>query len=75
VSFGGNVGTTDLSPNGASQVGLGYVHNLSKLTALYATVSHMNNRSTSTFVVPGGPAGLSAGGVSKGAEAGLRMSF
>jgi predicted porin len=75
VRFAGNVGTLDLSPSGASQVGVGYVHNLSKLTALYATISRVGNRGTSTFAVPGGPAGLASGGTSTGAEAGLRVSF
>ena len=75
VRFDGRVGAVDLSPNGGSQLGLGYVYNLSKQTALYATASRIGNRGTSTFVVPGGPAGLPAAGTSTGAEAGLRMSF
>jgi predicted porin len=75
VRFDGRVGAVDIAPNSASQAGLGYVHNLSKLTALYATVSRIGNGGLSAFAVPGGPAGLPAGGASKGAEAGLRMSF
>ena len=71
----GRVGAVDLSSAGAMQLGLGYVHALSKRTALYATVSRVDNRGTSTYAVPGGPAGLAAGGVSTGGEAGMRLSF
>lgn len=59
----------------ASQMSLGYVHNLSKRTALYGTVSHISNKNTARFVIPGGPAGMLGGEKSDGYEFGLRHSF
>lgn len=73
--FDGRVGTTDISANGATQVGLGYVHNLSKRSALYATASYITNKGTQATVVPGGTAGMAGGGSSRGVEAGLRHNF
>jgi predicted porin len=75
ADLGGSVGAVDVSNNDANQLGLGYVHSLSKRTALYATFSRIDNRGSATFVVPGGPAGLAGGGTSSGLEAGLRHSF
>lgn len=71
----GRVGTTVIDANDATQLGLGYVHNLSKRTALYATYSRIDNKGAATFAVPGGPAGLVGGGNSSGFEAGVRHSF
>ncbi|HET7864042.1 MAG TPA: porin [Burkholderiaceae bacterium] len=71
----GRVGAVDVSNNDAYQIGLGYVHNLSKRSALYATYSRIDNSGNATFVVPGGAAGLVGGGASSGVEAGLRHSF
>ena len=71
----GRVGASDISGNDADQLGLGYVHNLSKRTALYATYSRIDNSGRATFVVPGGAAGLAVGATSSGAEAGLRHTF
>lgn len=71
----GTVGAADVANNDAYQLGLGYVHNLSKRTALYATYSQISNDGAATFVVPGGAAGLTAGGDSKGFEAGVRHNF
>lgn len=71
----GRVGTASIDANDATQYGLGYVHSLSKRTALYATYSRVDNKGASTFVIPGGPAGIAGGMVSSGYEAGLRHTF
>ena len=70
----GSAGTTAIGANGARQFGIGYVHNLSRRSALYGTVSRLENKGVSTFAVPGGDA-LSAGGTSSGVEFGIRHSF
>lgn len=75
ATFDGRVGTTSLDGNASTQLGLGYVHSLSKRTALYTTASWMTNKGRAAAAIPGGPAGLPAGGDSKGCEAGLRHSF
>lgn len=75
ADFDGNVGATNISANGARQIGLGYVHNLSRRTALYATLSRLNNDGALTLAVPGGSPGMPAGGASKGYEAGIRHNF
>jgi predicted porin len=75
VDLSGRVGATVIDANGATQIGLGYVHSLSKRTALYATGSRIGNKGAATYAVPGGPAGLAGGGSSTGFEAGLRHSF
>ena len=75
VNLSGRVGTTAIDANDATQLGLGYVHNLSKRTALYATFSRVDNKGVATFVVPGGPSGIAGGRTSTGYEAGLRHSF
>jgi len=73
-----NRGTMD-GGNGASQWALGYVYNLSKLTALYATTSTMSNRGTFAqsidYGIPNGQTPVTAGGKSRGVEAGLSVSF
>jgi predicted porin len=48
--------TAALDANDATLVGAGYVHNLSKRTALYAHVARVSNQGTAVFTVPGGPA-------------------
>jgi predicted porin len=75
ASFSGRVGTTALDTNSARQLGLGYVHNLSKRTALYGTFSHIDNRGALAYAVPGGASGLLAGGSSRGMEFGMRHNF
>ena len=65
-----NIGTAD-----ATQLGLGYVYNFSKRTALYATASRINNKGAAALSVPGGVAPPTPGGASSGYEAGLRHSF
>lgn len=71
----GTVGATNVSANDATQLGLGYVHSLSKRTAAYATVARVSNKGAATFVTPGGPSGMAGGGTSTGVEMGLRHSF
>lgn len=58
----------------ARQFALGYVHNLSKRTALYATYSRLSNRDNGRFGIQGfGPA--NAGGDATGLDLGVRHSF
>jgi predicted porin len=66
-----DIGTT--SPE-AQQLAIGYVYNLSKRTAIYATGSVIDNDGGAAVAIPGGP-GVSANGKSMGIEGGLRHSF
>lgn len=75
LDMSGRVGAADISANDAKQIGLGYVHSLSKRTALYTSFSRIDNDGAATFAVPGGPAGLTGGRSSTGVEAGLRHTF
>ncbi|QSI33281.1 porin [Variovorax sp. RKNM96] len=63
----------------ASKVALGYVHNLSKRTALYATVARISNKNGAALTINGGPAFVTnAGytpGVATGYDLGIRHSF
>lgn len=59
----------------ARQWGLGYVHHLSKRTALYAHLGRVDNDGAARFVISDGPAGMASGGTSQGYEAGLRHRF
>ena len=59
-----------------AQIALGYVHNLSKRTALYATVAHARNKDNASFTLNG--ATVAAGAVnfrSTGYDLGIRHSF
>jgi len=71
----GRVGAADISANDASQFTVGGVYNLSKRSAVYATVARIDNRGGARFVVPGGATGIVAGGSSTGYEAGVRHNF
>lgn len=66
------------SANGEDYTGkmfaLGYVHNLSKRTSLYTTLSQVNNSKTGRFLIPGGSA-IALGDDSRGIEAGIYHSF
>lgn len=74
VSFDGRVGTTQIGANEATQIGLGYVHNLSKRTALYGNWSRVHNKDGgSNYNV--GLATTAANGSSSGLELGVRHSF
>ena len=60
--------------NDARQLALGYVHYLSKRTALYATASTISNKGAAAFVV-GSPPAAAAGRTSRGYEVGMMHSF
>jgi predicted porin len=60
--------------DGARQLAFGYVHNLSKRTALYATIARLDNRGSSTIYHNGRPTTV-AGGKTDGFDIGLRHSF
>jgi predicted porin len=71
----GSVGTTVIDSNDAQQIAVGYVHNLSKRSALYGTYSRISNKAAANFVVPGGASGLAGGRSSTGIEIGIRHTF
>ncbi|WP_429614718.1 porin [Variovorax sp. W2I14] len=62
----------------ANKLAIGYVHNLSKRTALYATVARVSNKNGAALTV-GGPGFVTAGGftpkTSTGYDFGLRHAF
>ena len=58
----------------ASKIALGYVHHLSKRTALYATVAHVRNRRGAALTVGGDVAGL-ADHAASGQNFGIRHAF
>ncbi|WP_275407625.1 porin [Variovorax sp. WS11] len=62
------------SSNAASQWALGYVHNLSKRTALYGTYSRLSNRGKAAYTVSGAPTPIASRGA-RGIEAGVRHQF
>ncbi|GAC1389519.1 MAG: porin [Variovorax sp.] len=75
VGFG-----ADFTNPKARKLAIGYVHNLSKRTALYATYAHVSNKGFSSVTTyPGGNAATSIGGVanggSNGYDFGIRHSF
>lgn len=62
--------------NDANQVAIGYLHNLSKRTALYTNYSQVTNKGTGKqFFVGNGIAATDAGGSSSGLEVGIRHTF
>jgi predicted porin len=75
--------TAALSANDAQLVGAGYVHYLSKRTALYTHAARVTNKGAATFTLPGGPAVSAApaavnffgGQKSTGFELGVRHDF
>lgn len=75
ADLSGQVGAANIGANDATQLGLGYVHGLSKRTALYGTLAQVSNKGGATFVIPGGPSGLAGGNTSTGVEFGVRHSF
>ena len=74
ASYGGTSGTGRLDNVDASQWAIGVDYNLSKRTALYATVSSINN-DNSAFSVSTQSSALSAGNNSTGGQIGVRHSF
>lgn len=68
-------GSAAWNANDATQLAVGYVHNLSKRTAMYGTVSRISNDGAATFAISGGNTGITAGGKSTGYELGIRHAF
>lgn len=66
------VDTTGVA-NDADHWAVGYVHNLSKRTALYGTYGRINNDGGTNYSV--GRATIVAGGISSGFEFGIRHTF
>jgi predicted porin len=60
--------------NDATHLALGYVHDLSKRTSLYATIARIDNKANGTRFNPG-VATTQAGGNAEGAELGLKHTF
>ena len=58
----------------ANQFGIGYVHNLSKRTALYTAYARISNKNGAAFAVANSPA-AAVNGASSGFEVGLRHVF
>lgn len=75
ASMAGAVGKSSIDANVATQIGLGYVHHLSKRTAVYTGFAVISNKGAANFTVPGGASGMAGGGTSRGFEVGLRNSF
>lgn len=61
--------------NDADMVAIGYVHSLSKRTALYSTVSFLHNHGQAKFDISGAAPGAPAGSNSRGMEIGMRHTF
>ena len=75
VDLEGRVGATNVGANDATKIGLGYGYNLSKRSSIYSTVARISNDGGARFSIPGGAAGLAAGGSSTGFEAGVLHRF
>jgi predicted porin len=75
VDMSGRSGTTSIDANDATQIGLGYVHSLSRRSALYAHAARIGNKGAAAYAVPGGPAAPVGGGSSTGFEFGVRHTF
>ncbi|AOS78036.1 porin [Hydrogenophaga sp. PBC] len=73
---GGPVGSGYADGDDSTRLALGYVHDLSKRTALYTTVSRITNKGAARSSVLGtAPAGMLGGENSSGYEVGLRHTF
>lgn len=64
-----------IAADDAQRFAVGYVHNLSKRTAVYVNAGHVSNKGRATFAISGGPAGNAPGTSSSGYEVGLRHHF
>jgi predicted porin len=73
ANMSGRAGATAIDANDADQLGIGYVYNFSKRTAVYTTFARISNDGAARFLVDG-PAPV-AGGSSKGFEVGIRHRF
>ena len=58
-----------------SQIAAGYVHNLSKRTALYTTVSYIDNKAGASFSLNGNNPAVVRDGRSGGFDVGVKHSF
>ena len=64
------------SSSTVDQIKVGYVYNLSKRTAVYTTVSRLNNKGDTNLTLPGASGQITAAsGKSTGAEFGVRHFF
>lgn len=72
---GGTTATRTADADDATLVALGYVHNLSKRTALYGTYSRITNKGAQRLTLSSTPALTANGQKSQGIELGLRHSF
>lgn len=75
ANLSGRVGQASIAANDATQLGVGYVHSLSKRSVVYGTLARLSNQGGATFAIPGGPSGLAGGNTSTGVEVGVRHSF
>ena len=77
VNAKGIVNGVNINNNDADQFAIGYIHNLSKRTALYATMARVNNDGAAGYLVDSNPAlvGTNSGRSSTGYEVGVRHSF
>lgn len=69
-----NTNGSQRSGNDATQIALGYVHNMSKRTSLYGTYAKMSNQGSATYTLSGANT-PSAGGKASGLELGIKHSF
>jgi predicted porin len=72
---GGPAGTNVGNDSDATLLAIGYVHNLSKRTALYGTYSQIDNKGAQAMAVGSTTPALPGGKKSSGIEFGLRHSF
>lgn len=73
---GGPVGSGYADGDDSARLAIGYVHDLSKRTAIYTTVSRITNKGAARSSVLGAaPAGMLGGENSSGYEVGLRHVF
>jgi predicted porin len=64
-----------VTANDADMLAVGYVHNLSKRTALYGTLAYLHNKGQAKFSITGEAAGARAGGSSRALDVGIRHVF
>lgn len=73
---GGPVGSGFSDRDDSTRLGIGYVHNLSKRTALYSTYGRVTNKGAArSSVLYAPPAGMLGGQRSSGLEMGVRHAF
>ena len=70
----GTLGPASVAANDATQVALGYTHDFSKRTMLYATYVDISNKGAASFGV-GAPPAVVAGKKSSGTEFGISHRF